>query len=134
MEKRKAMFLYAAMMAMCASAEPTVTYVTAKQRCPCDGFVDIDCTESGIEEAANSYKLVVVVVDKDTEREFPATHFSIANGGTVASGCEFSVDDDCKLLWNVWSFGRRYRLKYAEIYYGEQRKIGLVALTRRRYL
>ena len=28
---------------------------------------------------------------------------------------------------------RRYRLKYAETYYGELQKLGLVALTRRRY-
>ena len=28
---------------------------------------------------------------------------------------------------------RRYRLKYAETYYGELQKLGLIALTRRRY-
>ena len=28
---------------------------------------------------------------------------------------------------------RRYRLKYAETYYGEYQKLGLIALTRRRY-
>ena len=28
---------------------------------------------------------------------------------------------------------RQYRLKYAETYYGEYQKLGLVALTRRRY-
>jgi hypothetical protein len=28
---------------------------------------------------------------------------------------------------------RRYRLKYAETYYGELQKLGLIALSRRRY-
>ena len=28
---------------------------------------------------------------------------------------------------------RRYRLKYAETYYGELQKLGLIALTKRRY-
>ena len=28
---------------------------------------------------------------------------------------------------------RRYRLKYAETYYGELQKLGLIAFTRRRY-
>ena len=63
MKKRIVMFLAAAMAAMCASAapevtEPEVTDVTAKQRFPWNGLVDIDYTING--DAAGLGVLITV--------------------------------------------------------------------------
>ena len=46
------------------SAAPTVTDITAKQRYPWNGLVDIACKVSGIEAETGGYEFAVVVVDK----------------------------------------------------------------------
>jgi len=65
MKKRIAMFLAAAMAAMCATAELVVTDVVAKQRYPWNGLVDITCNVSGI-DGADKWKFCVEAVVPDT--------------------------------------------------------------------
>ena len=63
--------------------------------------MDIKCTVSRIEGAANGYKFVVVAVDKDSSKEYTATHCTVEKGGTGVSGWEVSGNGDYELLWNA---------------------------------
>ena len=78
---------------------PTVTDVTAKQRYPWNGLVDITCKVSGIEADSGGYEFVVVAVDKDTGREYTVSTFSLQhNGEDVPDVC---CNGDYSLLWNA---------------------------------
>ena len=81
------------------SAAPTVTDITAKQRYPWNGLVDIACNVSGIEADAGGYEFVVVAVNKETGREYTVSNFSIQhNGEDVPDVCG---NGDYSLLWNA---------------------------------
>lgn len=98
--KTKLVVLAAAVaVAFGAWAEPTVTDITAKQRYPWNGLVDITCKVSGIEADAGGYEFAVVAVDKSTGREYTASTFSIQhNGEEVPDACG---NGDYSLLWNA---------------------------------
>ena len=66
MKRLIAMALVALTVIEFVSAESTVTDVTAKQRYPWNGLVDIACKVSGIETETGEYEFVVVAVDKET--------------------------------------------------------------------
>ena len=81
------------------SAEPTVTDITARQRYPWNGLVDIFCKVSGIEADSGGYEFAVVAVDKDTGREYTVSTLSIQhNGEEVPDVCG---NGDYSLLWNA---------------------------------
>ena len=81
------------------SAVPTVTDITAKQRYPWNGLVDIVCKVSGIEADAGGYEFAVVAVNKDTGKEYAVSTFSIQhNGEEVPDVCG---NGDYSLLWNA---------------------------------
>ena len=81
------------------SAAPEVTDITAKQRYPWNGLVDIACKVSGIEADAGGYEFAVVAVDKETGREYTASTLSIQhNGEEVPDVCG---NGDYSLLWNA---------------------------------
>ena len=81
------------------SAAPEVTDITAKQRYPWNGLVDIACNVSGIEADAGGYEFAVVAVDKDTGKEYTVSTFSIQhNGEEVPDVCG---NGDYSLLWNA---------------------------------
>ena len=98
--KTKLMALAAAIaVSLGAWAEPTVTDITAKQRYPWNGLVDISCKVSGIEADTGGYEFVVVAVDKDTGKEYTVSDFSIQhNGEEVPDVCG---NGDYSLLWNA---------------------------------
>ncbi len=82
-----------------AWAVPTVTDITAKQRYPWNGLVDITCKVSGIEAETGGYEFAVVAVDKDTDREYTVSNFSAKyNGEEVPDVCG---NGDYSLLWNA---------------------------------
>ena len=85
---------------LCANAAVDVTDVVAKQRYPWNGLVDITCKVSGI-NASNGYRFIVVAVDKNSGKEYTASHFSVEQGGTGVSGWEVSKDGGYKLLWDA---------------------------------
>ena len=81
------------------SAAPTVTDITAKQRYPWNGLVDIACKVSGIEADAGGYEFAVVAVNKDTGREYTVSTFSLQhNGEEVPDVCG---NGDYSLLWTA---------------------------------
>ena len=84
-----------------AWAEPTVTDITAKQRYPWNGLVDISCKVSGIEADAGGYEFVVVAVNKETGREYTVSDYSVKHGGEDVSGMNIYEDGTYNLLWNV---------------------------------
>jgi len=65
MRKLIMMLTAAGAVSLGAWAEPTVTDITAKQRYPWNGLVDIACKVSGIEADAGGYEFAVVAVNKD---------------------------------------------------------------------
>lgn len=81
------------------SAAPTVTDITAKQRYPWNGLVDISCKVSGIEAETGGYEFAVVAVDKETGKEYTVSNFSIQhNDEEVPDVCG---NGDYSLLWNA---------------------------------
>ncbi len=81
------------------SAAPEVTDITAKQRYPWNGLVDITCKVSGIEADAGGYEFAVVAVNKETGREYTVSNFSVQhNGEEVPDVCG---NGDYSLLWNA---------------------------------
>ena len=81
------------------SAAPTVTDITAKQRYPWNGLVDISCKVSGIEAETGGYEFAVVAVDKETGKGYTVSNFSIQhNGEDVPDVCG---NGDYSLLWNA---------------------------------
>ncbi|MBQ3746178.1 MAG: hypothetical protein II863_02055 [Kiritimatiellae bacterium] len=81
------------------SAAPEVTDITAKQRYPWNGLVDITCKVSGIEADAGGYEFAVVAVNKETGREYAVSTFSIQhNGEEVPDVCD---NGDYSLVWNA---------------------------------
>ena len=80
---------------------PTVTDVTAKQRYPWNGLVDISCNVSGVDSAGDRYQFVVVAVDKDSGKEYTASHFSVVQDGENDSDYIVFEDGTYKLLWDA---------------------------------
>ena len=81
------------------SAAPEVTDITAKQRYPWNGLVDISCKVSGIEADAGGYEFAAVAVDKDNGKEYTVSAFSLQhNGEEVPDVCG---NGDYSILWNA---------------------------------
>ena len=101
--KKKLMVLAMAVVGMFVTwAEtPTVTDVTAKQRYPWNGWVDISCNVSGVDSAGDRYRFVVVAVDKDSGKEYTASHFSAVQDGENDSDYIVFEDGAYKLLWDA---------------------------------
>jgi len=101
--KKKLMVLAVAVAGMLVAwAEtPTVTDVTAKQRYPWNGLVDISCNVSGVDSAGDRYQFVVVAVDKDSGKEYTASHFSVVQEGENDSDYIVFEDGAYKLLWDA---------------------------------
>ena len=83
------------------SAAPTVTDITAKQRYPWNGLVDITCKVSGIEADTGGYEFAVVAVGKDTGKEYTVSNFSVKHSGENVSGLDVYENGDYSLLWNA---------------------------------
>ena len=100
MKKRIVMFLAAAMAAMCASAEPTVTDVVAKQRYPWNGLVDITCKVSGI-NGTDQWKFSVAAVMPDTGNVRKVYQFWVVKNGVNSTDRKVSANGTYKLLWDA---------------------------------
>ena len=75
--KRMMMVVAMAVMgfALSANADVAVTDVTAKQRYPWNGLVDITCKVSGINGTTNGLKLAMAAVMPDTGKTRNVSHF-----------------------------------------------------------
>ena len=101
MRKRIVMFLAATLAAMCATAEPTVTDVTARQRYPWNGLVDITCKVAGINGTTNGLNLVVTAVMPDTGKTRNVSHFWVVHGGTNSTDRDVHTNGNHRLLWDA---------------------------------
>lgn len=83
-----------------ADAAVSVTDVTAKQRYPWNGLVDIRCTVSGIEEGLN-WMLVAEAVEPDTGEVHGLSHFRVVRDGTNSENRLVNADGEYELLWDA---------------------------------
>ena len=86
-----------------AFAETTVTVseVTAKQRYPWNGLVDITCTVSGIDGEANGLKLTVAAVDQVTGSVYDVSYIQVERNGAWSNDLEASANGTYHLLWDA---------------------------------
>lgn len=83
------------------AATPTVSNVTAKQRFPWNGLVDIFCTVSGIDGTTNGLKFVVAAVMPDSSDINKVSHFWVVENGTNSASHKVHAAGDYRLLWNA---------------------------------
>ena len=100
MKKRIVMFLAATMAAMCASADPTVTDVVAKQRYPWNGLVDITCKVSGI-SGTEKWKFALAAVMPDSGNVRKVSQFWVVKNGENSTDKKVQANGTYKLLWDA---------------------------------
>lgn len=81
-------------------AEASVTDVTAKQRYPWNGLVDIRCTVAGV-EAGVSWLLVLEAVDPGAGDVRELSHCWIVRDGTNSTDRVVHADGEYELLWDA---------------------------------
>lgn len=82
-------------------AEPIVSDITAKQRYPWNGLVDITCKVSGIDETIADSKFVLYAVLSDSEKVSRMSHFWIIRDGVKSSNLSTDANGNYRLLWNA---------------------------------
>ena len=92
---------FASAMPFMAFSEPTVTDVTAKQRYPWNGLVDITCTVSGIDVVTNGLKFAVAAVDADSGAISKVSLFWIVQDGTNSTDYAVHTNGDYRLIWDA---------------------------------
>lgn len=93
--------IIAALEAIAFASSPTVTDVTAKQRYPWNGLVDITCKVSGINGTTNGLKFAVAAVMPDTGNVRKASQFWLMQGGTISTDREVHTNGNYRLLWDA---------------------------------
>ena len=83
------------------AAEPTVTDVTAKQRYPWNGLVDITCKVSGINGTTNGLKFAMAAVMPDSGNARYISHFWVVQGGTNSIDRKVRSNGNYRLLWDA---------------------------------
>ena len=84
-----------------ALADVTISGVIARQRCPWNGLVDIECTVIGIEGETNGLKLAVAAVMPDTGRARSIKHFQVEQGDKWSDDREVRTNGNYRLLWDA---------------------------------
>ena len=84
-----------------AYADVAVTDVTAKQRYPWNGLVDITCKVAGINGETNGLKLAVAAVMPETGNARNVSHFWVVQGGTNSIDREVHTNGNYRLLWDA---------------------------------
>lgn len=87
-----------AMVAMATFASPTVTDVTAKQRYPWNGLVDITCTVSGIDGTVNNLEFAVEAVNSGNVRN--VSQFWVVRNGTNSADRKVHTNGTYHLVWD----------------------------------
>ena len=101
LKKMVLVFATAMCLAAVARAEATVSDVTAKQRYPWNGLVDISCKVSGIGETSIGQSFVLTAINKDSGNEYPITTYSVIQGSGGVSGWDVCADGTYKILWDA---------------------------------
>ena len=87
-----------AMVAGATFASPTVTGVTAKQRYPWNGMVDITCTVSGIDGTANNLEFIVAAVNSGNVRN--VSQYWVVRNGTNSVDRTVHTNGTYHLVWD----------------------------------
>jgi hypothetical protein len=93
----------AAVAALCLAAgarAAEIRDVTAKQRYPWNGLVDIRCTVAGLEEGV-SRALVLSAEDADSGEVHDVSQFWVVRDGTNSSDRVVHANGECELLWDA---------------------------------
>ena len=89
-----------ALAAFVAFATPTVTDVTAKQRYPWNGLVDITCKVTGI-SGTGQWKFSVAAVMPDTGNARKVSQFWVVKNGVNSTDRKVQANGTYKLLWDA---------------------------------
>ena len=81
-------------------ASPTVTDVTAKQRFPWNGLVDIKCKVAGIEDS-KPYEFSVDAVMPDSGTTNKLSQFGVMQNGTRQNNFKVTANGDYHLIWDA---------------------------------
>ena len=90
-----------AFAAMLAFAEPMVTDVTAKQRYPWNGMVDITCKVTGLSGTAKKMYFSMEAVLSDSSDSRNVSHFWVVRNGTNSTDLSVNTDSTFRLLWDA---------------------------------
>ncbi len=99
---KKAFATAVAILAFAAAfAEPTVTDVTAKQRYPWNGLVDITCKVSGINGTTNGLRFAVAAVMPSSGDVYSLWQFWVVRNGTNSVDRTVHTNGNYRLLWDA---------------------------------
>ena len=93
--------LAALLIPLSVSAAVTVENVTAKQRYPWNGKVDIACTVSGINGTTNGLELSARAVFPDSGKARYISHLTVVRDGTNSTNRTVSTNGDYRLVWDA---------------------------------
>ena len=91
--------IMAVSVCVCLAATPTVTDVTAKQRYPWNGLVDITCKMMGIQ--GTTEKFVVSAVMPGTGNTNELSNLWIVRNGTKSTDLDINTNGNYHLLWDA---------------------------------
>ena len=83
------------------AADPVVSDVTAKQRYPWNGLVDITCNVSGVDVADDAYKFSVAAVIPDSDEVYKTTHFWVLRDGVKTNDKKIYANGIYRLVWDA---------------------------------
>ena len=86
---------------MLFAADPVVSDVTAKQRYPWNGLVDVTCNVSGMDETTKVWVFDVASVIPDSGKVRIASHFWVVRDGAKLTGYEIKTNGNYRLLWDA---------------------------------
>ena len=98
---KKLIVLAMAMVTTVTFAVPEVTDVTAKQRYPWNGLVDITCKVSGIDGMTNGITFGVSAIMPDSRGARKVSHFWVVQDGTNLTDYEVHTNGNYQLVWDT---------------------------------
>ena len=90
-----------AMAAMCATADPVVTDVVAKQRYPWNGKVDITCKVTGISGTTKKFWFTAAAVLPDTGNVRYVSKLWVIKNGTNSTDLAVNANGSYRLVWDA---------------------------------
>lgn len=99
---RRATVIALSLIALATFADgPAVSDVTAKQRYPWNGLVDISCTVSGIVGTTNGLTFAVAAVMPDSDAARKVSHFWVVRNGMNSTDYAVRTNGDYRLVWDA---------------------------------
>ena len=83
------------------AANPVVQNVTAKQRYPWNGLVDITCQVTGIGSSTEPVKFALAVVNQDSGDVKEVSRFWVVRDGVKSTGRAVETNGSYRLLWDA---------------------------------